>query len=180
MVEPVALGIAAEPAAETSLEAAEAALATASGMAAVTAAAIVVTTKTPFGRRVFAVGGNEDAARLSGVRVRTVKLWVYALSALAAGFAGIVQASAGGSVFLPLSPFHSLTRFSISLTSTFLPTSRCTSLTASCFISRTRSRHCCSARSAGGLAGRHLARPPSTPRAQALPRAAGKRAGPNC
>jgi ribose transport system permease protein len=50
------------------------------------------------GIHVYAIGGNEDAARLSGVRVRSVKLWVYALSALAAGFAGIVQASAGGSV----------------------------------------------------------------------------------
>jgi len=53
---------------------------------------------TRLGIHVYAVGGNEDAARLSGVRVRSVKLWVYALSALAAGFAGVVQASAGGSV----------------------------------------------------------------------------------
>src|SRR5262249_11046946 len=53
---------------------------------------------TKLGIHVYAIGGNEDAARLSGVRVRAVKLWVYALSALAAGFAGVVQASAGGSV----------------------------------------------------------------------------------
>jgi ribose transport system permease protein len=53
---------------------------------------------TKLGIHLYAVGGNEGAARLSGVRVRSVKLWVYALSALAAGFAGIVQASSGGSV----------------------------------------------------------------------------------
>ena len=53
---------------------------------------------TKLGIHVYAVGGNEDAARLSGVRVRSVKLWVYVLSALAAGFAGVVLASAGGSV----------------------------------------------------------------------------------
>ena len=53
---------------------------------------------TKFGIHVYAVGGNEDAARLSGVRVRNIKLTIYALSALAAGFAGVVQASAGGSV----------------------------------------------------------------------------------
>jgi ribose/xylose/arabinose/galactoside ABC-type transport system permease subunit len=53
---------------------------------------------TRFGIHVFAVGGGEDPARLSGVRVRSVKISLYALSALAAGLAGIVQASAGGSV----------------------------------------------------------------------------------
>ena len=50
---------------------------------------------TRFGTHVFAVGGGEDAARLSGVRVRNVKMRIYVLSALAAGLAGIVQASAG-------------------------------------------------------------------------------------
>jgi ribose/xylose/arabinose/galactoside ABC-type transport system permease subunit len=53
---------------------------------------------TRFGTHVFAVGGGEDAARLSGVRVRDVKMRIYVLSAVAAGLAGVVQASAGGSV----------------------------------------------------------------------------------
>jgi ribose/xylose/arabinose/galactoside ABC-type transport system permease subunit len=53
---------------------------------------------TKLGIHLYAIGGNEGAARLSGVRVQRVKLWVYAFSALAAGFAGVVQASAGGSV----------------------------------------------------------------------------------
>jgi ribose transport system permease protein len=53
---------------------------------------------TTLGIHVYSIGGNENAARLSGVRVPLVKFWVYGLSALAAGFAGVVQASAGGSV----------------------------------------------------------------------------------
>ena len=53
---------------------------------------------TRFGTHVFAVGGGEDAARLSGVRVRDVKIRLYVLSAISAGLAGVVQASAGGSV----------------------------------------------------------------------------------
>jgi ribose transport system permease protein len=53
---------------------------------------------TRFGLHVFAIGGGESAARLSGVRVRRVKLILYVLSAVAAGLAGIVEASAGGSV----------------------------------------------------------------------------------
>jgi ribose transport system permease protein len=53
---------------------------------------------TRFGIHVFAVGGREEAARLSGVRVRSTKLWIYALSAGSAGVAGILLASAGGSV----------------------------------------------------------------------------------
>lgn len=51
-----------------------------------------------FGLHVFAVGGGEQAARLSGVRVRKVKIWLYVLSAASAGLAGIVEAAAGGSV----------------------------------------------------------------------------------
>jgi ribose transport system permease protein len=53
---------------------------------------------TRFGLHILAIGGGESAARLSGVRVRRVKLTLYILSALAAGLAGIVEASAGGSV----------------------------------------------------------------------------------
>ena len=48
---------------------------------------------TPFGRAVYAVGGNAEAARLSGIRVARVKvLSMVAVAALAA-FAGIIQAS---------------------------------------------------------------------------------------
>jgi ribose transport system permease protein len=45
---------------------------------------------TKFGRYCFAVGGNETAARLSGVNVDRQKTLVYAISGLLAGFAGII------------------------------------------------------------------------------------------
>jgi ribose transport system permease protein len=53
----------------------------------------IVTTRTVWGRRVYAVGGNEKAARLTGLNVRELKVSVYIISALCAGIAGIVQAS---------------------------------------------------------------------------------------
>ncbi|MBV9491875.1 MAG: ABC transporter permease [Verrucomicrobia bacterium] len=53
----------------------------------------IVTTRTVWGRRVYAVGGNEKAARLTGLNVRELKVSVYVISALCAGIAGIVQAS---------------------------------------------------------------------------------------
>src|SRR5262249_36511585 len=45
---------------------------------------------TPYGRRVFAVGGNEEAARLSGISVSRVKLLTYVLSGLSAALGGII------------------------------------------------------------------------------------------
>jgi erythritol transport system permease protein len=56
-------------------------------------AAAFVASKTPFGRRVYAVGGNERAAQLSGVRVNQVKLSVYVISGFCAALAGIIVAS---------------------------------------------------------------------------------------
>jgi ribose transport system permease protein len=44
-----------------------------------------------WGRHIFAVGGNEHAATLTGVPVRRIKVSVYMLSALMAGIAGILQ-----------------------------------------------------------------------------------------
>jgi len=46
---------------------------------------------TVFGRHVFAVGSNEEAARLCGVRVERVKLAVYVLGLACAGVAGVLQ-----------------------------------------------------------------------------------------
>jgi ribose transport system permease protein len=54
--------------------------------------AIFVLNFTRFGRYVFAVGGNERAARLSGVPVTAVKVAVYAITGLVSGIAGIVHA----------------------------------------------------------------------------------------
>ena len=60
-------------------------------MFAVVAAAIFVVRATIFGRYVVAVGGNEAAARLSGVKVRRTKIMVYAASGLLAGLAGLIE-----------------------------------------------------------------------------------------
>jgi len=48
---------------------------------------------TSFGRHLYAIGGNEEAARLSGIRVGLVKTLAYTLCGLAAGLAGISNAS---------------------------------------------------------------------------------------
>ncbi len=53
---------------------------------------------TRFGRYVFALGGNEKAATLTGVPVRQVKLAVYMISALSAGIAGIIETGWLGAV----------------------------------------------------------------------------------
>ncbi len=50
-----------------------------------------------FGRYVLAAGGNEKAARLSGVPVNRIKLAVYAISALLAGVAGFIVISINSS-----------------------------------------------------------------------------------
>jgi len=52
-----------------------------------------VLVRTPFGRHVYAIGGNAEASWLSGVRVSRVELAVYVLSGLAAGVAGVLVAS---------------------------------------------------------------------------------------
>ncbi|WP_405537356.1 substrate-binding domain-containing protein [Streptomyces sp. NBC_00075] len=49
--------------------------------------------RTYLGRSMYAIGGNEEAARLSGLRVKKQKLAIYALSGLFAAAAGIVLAS---------------------------------------------------------------------------------------
>lgn len=45
---------------------------------------------TTFGRYIFAIGGNENAAKLSGVRTRRVKLTVYVISAICASIVGLI------------------------------------------------------------------------------------------
>ncbi len=62
-------------------------------MGAVFALAWVLLMRTPYGRHVYATGGNRDAAWLSGVRVRVVEFSVYAISGLTAGLAGVLVAS---------------------------------------------------------------------------------------
>lgn len=57
------------------------------------AVAAYVAGRTPFGRQVYAVGGNERAAALSGVRVNRIKVCAYMISGVCAAFAGLVIAS---------------------------------------------------------------------------------------
>jgi ribose transport system permease protein len=53
----------------------------------------VVLTRTPFGRHVYAVGGNREAAWLCGIAVSRLQVVVYAISGLSAGVAGVLVAS---------------------------------------------------------------------------------------
>jgi ribose transport system permease protein len=56
-------------------------------------AAHIFMSRTRLGRYIYAVGGNEEAARLSGVPVMFVTVFVYTVSAVAAGLGGCIQAS---------------------------------------------------------------------------------------
>ena len=68
-------------------------------MIVVAAVAIVVTTQTPFGRQVFAVGGNERAADLAGIRTSRIKLAVYVISGGCAALAGLLLTSELGAAY---------------------------------------------------------------------------------
>jgi ribose/xylose/arabinose/galactoside ABC-type transport system permease subunit len=48
---------------------------------------------TPFGRHVYAVGGNLEAARLAGIETRRVTIAVYAISGVLAALSGVILAS---------------------------------------------------------------------------------------
>lgn len=52
-----------------------------------------VLTRTTFGRRVVAVGGNEEAAILSGIRTNRIKIATFAIAGFAAGLASIITTS---------------------------------------------------------------------------------------
>ena len=55
--------------------------------------ALFILKKTKFGRYVYAIGGNEEASRASGVRVTKIKILVYVLCSALAGLAGTMQAA---------------------------------------------------------------------------------------
>jgi len=52
-----------------------------------------VLTKTVFGRRIYMIGGNDIAAKVSGINVKKMRLSVYAISGGLAGIAGVLLAS---------------------------------------------------------------------------------------
>jgi ribose transport system permease protein len=56
----------------------------------------IVLARSKFGRWLFAVGGNAEAARLSGISTRGVRVAAFVLSGLAAGVAGAIVASRTG------------------------------------------------------------------------------------
>ena len=55
--------------------------------------AVVLTNKTTLGRHIYAIGGNETAAALSGLKIKKVKMIVYAIAGALAGIGGIIVTS---------------------------------------------------------------------------------------
>ena len=55
--------------------------------------AAVALRRTVFGRRVFALGSNEAAARACGIHVNRLKIWIYAIGGVLFGLAGVMQMS---------------------------------------------------------------------------------------
>jgi ribose transport system permease protein len=55
--------------------------------------AVIITNKTVLGRYIYAIGGNENASKLSGININKVKLIVYAISGLLAAVGGILVTS---------------------------------------------------------------------------------------
>ena len=55
--------------------------------------AVFITKKTRFGRYIYAIGGNESAARLSGIKINKVKIAVYAIAGALAAIGGIIVTS---------------------------------------------------------------------------------------
>jgi D-xylose transport system permease protein len=50
-----------------------------------------ITSQTVFGRRIYSVGSNMEATRLSGVNVRAIKLWIFGIMGLLCALAGLVN-----------------------------------------------------------------------------------------
>lgn len=65
-------------------------------MLAIGAALTVLMNQTPLGRHIYAVGGNEPAARLLGLKVERTKLIMYTLSGLLSALGGILLAAKAG------------------------------------------------------------------------------------
>jgi ribose transport system permease protein len=66
-------------------------------MIVVVVAVGIIVAATTFGRRVYAVGGNAEAARLSGIRVGSIHVSVYVVSGVCSALAGVILCSRAGS-----------------------------------------------------------------------------------
>ena len=66
--------------------------------AAVALAGVFVTRRTTFGRYLYAIGGNPEAAKLSGIDVRRVTLAVYAILGVLVAIAGLLSGARTGCV----------------------------------------------------------------------------------
>jgi ribose/xylose/arabinose/galactoside ABC-type transport system permease subunit len=77
-------------------------------MAAVFVSSWIVLMRTPFGRHVYAVGGNADASLLAGIRVNRVRLLVFVISGACAGIAGVLVASRLNSGYPRAGEFYEL------------------------------------------------------------------------
>lgn len=66
-------------------------------MIAIFLIALYLLAETRFGRYIFAIGGNEDSARLSGINTTRIKTMVYILSGMTAAISGIIVTSRIGS-----------------------------------------------------------------------------------
>ena len=60
---------------------------------ALSVVAAIVLGRSVYGRQLYAIGGNERAARLTGLEVDRLKVSVYVISAVSAGIAGIIEVS---------------------------------------------------------------------------------------
>jgi len=65
-------------------------------LAAVAVGVHVLTRNTPFGRYLYAIGGNEEAATVSGVPVRATIVWAFALMGLIVALTGFMQTAYSG------------------------------------------------------------------------------------
>jgi inositol transport system permease protein len=66
-------------------------------LAVVAVGTSVLLNSTRFGRYTYAIGGNEQAARVSGIGIDRVRLGIYTLTGVLAGLAGLVLAARTGS-----------------------------------------------------------------------------------
>ncbi|WP_255711261.1 ABC transporter permease [Pelosinus baikalensis] len=53
----------------------------------------IILNKTKLGRHIYAVGGNKEAARFTGIKIKRIEIFVYTFSGFLAAFSGVVLAA---------------------------------------------------------------------------------------